>query len=84
MCGLGFAGGSRTAVNQGGGSGAQSRQRCSGVLAHQRRVRGGTGAQGKLDGPGKHLGVGGSSRGGGFLRQTEAATKRSTATGRFR
>jgi hypothetical protein len=71
-------------MNRGGGGGAQSRRRCSDVLAHQRWVRGGAEAQGKLDGPGKHLGVGGSSRGGGFLRQTEAATKRSMATGRFR
>jgi hypothetical protein len=57
-------GGGRTAVNRGGGDGAQPRRRCSGVMAHRRWVRGGEKAPGKQDGSVKHLGEGQDGREG--------------------
>jgi hypothetical protein len=64
MCQSGLAGGGRPAVNRGGGDGAQPRQRCFGVMAHRRRVRGGEKAPGKQDGSVKHLGKGRDGREG--------------------
>jgi hypothetical protein len=65
MCRSGVTGGGRTAVNRGGGDGAQPRRRCSGAMAHRRRVRGGGKAPRKQDGPIDHLGEGRGGREGG-------------------
>jgi hypothetical protein len=43
--GVGRRGG--TAVNRGGGDGAQPRRRCSGMMAHRRWIRGGGKAPGE-------------------------------------
>jgi hypothetical protein len=64
MCRSGLTGGGGTAVNRGGGDGAQPRRRCSGVMAHQRWIRGGGKAPGKQDGSVKHLGEGRGGREG--------------------
>jgi hypothetical protein len=47
MCRSELAGGAGTAVNQGGGYGAQPWRRCSGVMAHRRWMRGGGKAPGE-------------------------------------
>jgi hypothetical protein len=62
MCRSRLAGGGGTAVNRGGGDGAQPWRWCSGVMAHRRWTGGWVGAQGKQDGSVKHLGEGRGGR----------------------
>jgi hypothetical protein len=80
MCRLELAGGGGTAVNRGGGDGAQPRRQCSGVMAHRRQVRGGEKAPGKQDGSIDHLGEGRGGREGRSPRQTKVVAERSVAS----